>query len=370
MTNRVEMIDLLTGVKSSKRSYYTELKKTVFELQKKNMQLEIINEVTKSFNIETSIDTLLHNILDKLNQIFSVERLYISVVDKDELILTNVYPKNTLTIQPSTCFPHQNSLFRSVLEKKQPLIKRLDAKEDSFFEAQTLTQLESKCILLYPLVSKGKVIGVFCFENKEEVEYEKSDYLFFQQLSDQLAACLENARLYHAVLTSKKEWEETFRSVPSMIFIVDENEQITLFNDAVRKFFSVDDRSIGKKTFHQLLEINKLDSPLTETYQTKKTTFRQLTIQNRICELECFPSLNEENELTEVMIYMNDVTEKLQIEAQLIHSGKLAAIGEMAAGVAHELNNPLTAVLGNSQLLLRTTERETSEYKLLQDIHQ
>ncbi|MFC0562394.1 GAF domain-containing sensor histidine kinase [Halalkalibacter alkalisediminis] len=372
MKNRVEMIDLLTGVKSSKRSYYAELKKTVFELEKKNMQLEIINEVTKSFNVDTSIDTLLHNILEKLNQIFPVERLYISVIDKEELILTNVYPTNKLTLQPFTCFPRENSLFRSVLESKKPLMKNLvfEEKKDAFFEALTLIEVGTQCIFLYPLVCKGKVIGVFCFESKGQVEYEQSDYLFFQQLSDQLAACIENARLYNAVLKSQKEWEETFRSVPSMIFIVDVNEKITLFNDAVRKFFSVDDRFIFQQTFHQLLDIQKLDSPLTETYQTKQMTSRQLTIQNRICELECYPSLSEENELTEVLVYMNDVTEKLQIEAQLIHSGKLAAIGEMAAGVAHELNNPLTAVLGNSQLLLRTTERETSEFKLLQDIHQ
>ncbi|KDE48910.1 hypothetical protein DI43_02125 [Geobacillus sp. CAMR12739] len=55
-----------------------------------------------------------------------------------------------------------------------------------------------------------------------------------------------------------------------------------------------------------------------------------------------------------VIMYLNDITEKLQIEAQLVQSGKLAAIGEMAAGIAHELNNPLTAILGNAQLLLRS----------------
>lgn len=69
-----------------------------------------------------------------------------------------------------------------------------------------------------------------------------------------------------------------------------------------------------------------------------------------------------------VIVYMKDVTERLEIEAQLMHSGKLAAIGEMAAGVAHELNSPLTAILGNSQLLLREVPKEDPSYKLLKDI--
>lgn len=56
MNDRQQLISLLTGVQSSKKSYYTELKKMVIELKKKNMQLEIINDITKSFNIDMSMD--------------------------------------------------------------------------------------------------------------------------------------------------------------------------------------------------------------------------------------------------------------------------------------------------------------------------
>lgn len=90
MKERQQIINLLTGVQSSKRSYYTELKKMINELKKKNMQLEIINDITKSFNIDMSIDDMLKNTFDKLKEIFSIGRISLLLYEQEQLILTTV----------------------------------------------------------------------------------------------------------------------------------------------------------------------------------------------------------------------------------------------------------------------------------------
>jgi signal transduction histidine kinase len=59
---------------------------------------------------------------------------------------------------------------------------------------------------------------------------------------------------------------------------------------------------------------------------------------------------------------------RVQMQAQLIQSAKLAAIGEMAAGVAHELNSPMTVIIGNAQMLQRELEPEHPASQLLKDI--
>ncbi|MBA2871168.1 two-component system NtrC family sensor kinase [Anoxybacillus calidus] len=369
MSERQQMINLLTGVQSSKKSYYTELKKMVVELKKKNMQLEIINDVTKSFNIDMSMEEMLKNIFDKLKEIFPLERISLSLYENEELILTNVYPTHSLYFPIGFVLPKENSLYWKAIQSIKKVFYQIQEKGASYIEHKAYEILGIQSVLLIPLISKGKVIGVLSIGSKEVIQYDEADLSFFQQLCDQLAVCIENARLYNEVLTSKKEWEETFRAVSEMILVVDLQGNILRFNDAAKEFFQFDWQKSSRENIHQLLSMNINESPITENLQTKKPVHRQIHIQQRVCELHSYPVFNEDQNMYAVIIYINDITEKCRMEAQLVQSGKLAAIGEMAAGIAHELNNPLTAILGNAQLLLRSAPKDDRSYKLLSDIY-
>jgi two-component system NtrC family sensor kinase len=70
-------------------------------------------------------------------------------------------------------------------------------------------------------------------------------------------------------------------------------------------------------------------------------------------EITTFPIQEKNNLPHQVIIFEEDVTEKRNLEANLIQSEKLAAVGQLAAGVAHEINNPLAAIIANAQILLR-----------------
>jgi signal transduction histidine kinase len=69
-------------------------------------------------------------------------------------------------------------------------------------------------------------------------------------------------------------------------------------------------------------------------------------------EVSTSPIFNDEGEVVASVHVARDITERKKMEEQLIVTDRLASIGELASGIAHELNNPLTSVIGYSDLLL------------------
>lgn len=364
LEDKKEMIALLTGVKSSKKSYYTELKTTVEQLRKKNIQLEIINEVMKSMKIDMSLDEMLQNVLDKLKALLHCDRLSLLLLQNNELILTNVYPKGSRGLKINSAIPNQQSVYWSALLNKQIIFQQLLNSSNDFFEKKYLLDLQIHSVIVLPIFIKNKGIGVLSIGRQDSSEWGRDDLLFLEQLTDHLAVSIENTQLYHEVFRAKQQWEDTFKAVDDMIIVFDKKLNVLQFNDSVRSFFQLNEHSpsfaLLRKECRSIIE---------ETFHSQRPGYRDIYFKNNsICETYTYPVQNHQNQVYGVILYLKDVTEKRKMEAQLLHSGKLAAIGEMAAGIAHELNSPLTAILGNSQLLLRNKEKGDPSYLLLTDI--
>jgi PAS domain S-box-containing protein len=80
------------------------------------------------------------------------------------------------------------------------------------------------------------------------------------------------------------------------------------------------------------------------------------------------PMRDEQGNVTSIVVVMSDITDVATLQAKLLHAEKMAAVGQLVAGVAHEVNNPLTAILGFADLLMENPEVPDSARKDLRVI--
>ena len=82
------------------------------------------------------------------------------------------------------------------------------------------------------------------------------------------------------------------------------------------------------------------------------------------------PIHGENGRVSSIVVVMTDVTDSAMLRAKLVHAEKMAAVGQLVSGVAHEVNNPLTAILGFTDLLMENTELPESARRDLRVILQ
>lgn len=365
--NKKALIEKLTGIHSSKKSYYVQLKKKIYETTRRNIQLEIINQLAKGIGIEMSFQEIIESVIPKLQAVVSFDTLSLYVIDKGTMVSRTVFVSNhhdkaagedAGRARVEKKEKKASEAFWQVLAEKKTIL--IDHRTG---EASASGDNALPSMTLVPLLVKEKVIGVL--EVICESGFDESDLLFLEQVADQLAVGLENARLYNEVWQHKQEWEITFSAVTDLLLFINRDCRIQRVNKAVIDFLTMPEEDIlGQKCYHLFYGRESKCNPCLadQVVRTQKTAYLQSRTRfNRVLDIFAYPAYIGNHEPYGVTYYAKDVT-------RFVDSIKFVSLGEMSAGVAHELNSPLTAIVGNSQLLLRETEAGNPHYQLIKDI--
>ncbi len=170
-------------------------------------------------------------------------------------------------------------------------------------------------------------------------------------LANETAAAVANARLFNQVARARREWLQTFDALSDGVFLHDREGRVLRANRALARLVERSfDQIIGRPWFELIpagpearLACNSRPG------QARATAEYDLAYRDqRTLHVTVSPVMEGDEFCVHVV---RDVTEERAMQRQLAQAEKLAAIGEMLSGIAHELNNPLTTIIGFSELL-------------------
>jgi len=224
-----------------------------------------------------------------------------------------------------------------------------------------------------PLRTRGTVVGSLVVVDPPTGVFATDDIRLLSTIATHGATVLANARFFELVRRGKDQWETAFDALSEGVAVVDEEGRVRRANRALADLLDtpiadVVGRELGSALFGESPALRELLDSARREPRPPPIVTRSASLR-RTLRLMGARIPDPTDELS-VVILVEDVTDQRAMEAQLIQSEKLAAVGQLVSGVADELNNPLTSIAGLSELLLEQTEVTPKDRDHLRVIHE
>ena len=237
-----------------------------------------------------------------------------------------------------------------------------------------------------PCVFQGGTIAVLALGRKETDEpFNSEDLGLLTAVAGQVATAIENGRLYRQLRLKAEEVgrmrefnENILESLDDGLAVFDGDERIVRWNRALEGFYGVArDAAIGRALaeifdtpFVEALRAARSEHPYGATLYRVPLSSREASPQRLLVNATEVPLQNAagDDEVVGTLLLIEDITDRVRLEEQLQISEKMASIGLLAAGVAHEVNTPLTGISSFTQMLLDGADPADPKTVLLEKI--
>jgi two-component system NtrC family sensor kinase len=255
-------------------------------------------------------------------------------------------------------------------------VERAEADPRVCADAEATLGIRLRSNLCAPLRAGDEPIGLLDMLNKRGGPFTPYDQELISLLATSIADAVYNQRLIQQtkvvnvdlkssreeLLNSRNTLRALFDNIPASQYIVDRAYALRAINRSrAKRARSRPNLLVGRCCYEALFgRIAPCAGCLVaQTLQDGQSTTRALRLADaegepKEWEISTYPILDEYSQVVQIVLFEEDVTERRRLEANLAQSEKLAAVGQLAAGVAHEINNPLTAVIANAQLMQRS----------------
>jgi two-component system NtrC family sensor kinase len=333
----------------------------------------------RTISANTALDPLLDSLINRLREVMNVGRIAIFVEDKNS--------RSGYIVARSEGLPDEAVVppdFREMIRVRsaETGIVRTD---DLDMGSDPSGTVRRSLHYFVPCVVRGRMVAVIGLgRTLDGALLSSEDVEILRTVSGYVAVAIENSLLYQdqqeraGELKLLKEFNESIiESINVGILAVDLHGRVTRLNSALEHILDLRrDAAIGRRveelfsedfaeTLHQVLGKDRWSlKEIRNIYKLHTATRGNRTLVLNIA----LAPLQDGQGQTGALVVLEDVTTRISLEEQLQQREKLSSIGLLAAGVAHEVNTPLTGVSSYTQMLLGMLNENDPKHALLQRV--
>ncbi len=222
-------------------------------------------------------------------------------------------------------------------------------------------------VVAVPMVAAGKTVGVLGVDSILPNAFTTGDLRLVRIMADQAATAVESATLYQDLEAAYQELRESaqtlsavFDGITDGMYIVDRDDTIIAVNGPECRFLGARPESLVGGSYREHYHTSEgecehcaVNEALARgehvSCMVSHADRRQQLVWR---EVDAYPIGDEEGLVRRVVVFARDVTQRRRLEATLAESSRLASVGQLASSIAHEVNNPLTVIIGNAEVML------------------
>jgi two-component system, NtrC family, sensor kinase len=317
-----------------------------------------LQELNKIISQSLNLEDIIQRIVVEGKRLAKTNQCHLFLLEDKSQFLVGSASTQTENLDIHTVkirYSESSTAVTALLEKRVIAIE--DISRDERANSELMEKLGWRAAIFAPLLTKEQAIGVLvCSDDSRERKFTTEEILRAETLAHQASIALENARLFQRVSRSQREWETTFDAMQDCVSVHDTTGKVIRANVALaRRLKTIPQKVIGRYCSEIYNPEGSSLNPCRHTRPLKSETLiveeMTLPVMGGVFQISVSPWYDKDKRLVGSIHVAKDISNEKLLQQQLIQSEKLSAIGELISGIAHELNNPLTGVMGYSQLL-------------------
>jgi len=352
------------------------------EVQHRLQQTEALNAISQSISTTLELERVLELVVQSAAKTISVathSALYL-FDNTDEL----PEPEAQIATQTPDLPPE-------LLDARRQAVQQATTQKETVRVTCDTAQAGPWSLLVAPLRVKQSIIGAISVSSPRPNAFHTNDETLLNTFASHASIAIQNANLFRDLTTaytdlSQKQEEilrnhstlqALFNGITDGLYITDRQLKIIAINQAeARRLGATPADFVGRTGDEHLwgpsassvvrLVQNTFKTGQENTWESQTDVEQRGIFTDR--DIHTYPIFTPAGNVTQVIIFAQDVSEQRRLQASLFRSANMAAVGQLASSVAHQINNPLTVIIGNSQIMEMETNPDSPEYVMVRDI--